>query len=120
MGLQPNRDASRELLEWGVEERAKIKADMDVLDQRLKNVNSAVLATMIRLEMKSYQHTLGTLSFRDASESHGIDKSKLIEALVGSGLSAEKVGEIIAAADKVTKRPATVSFTPDRSEKDGT
>ena len=109
---------SKDLLEWGVAERVAIKKDMDKLEVRLKNVNSALLATMEAIGLKSYKHELGTLGWKAASVSYGIDKDKLMEALLLSGLSADKTKEIMGAASKEIKRQASVSFTPYKG-KDG-
>ena len=115
----PSINHSHDLLEWGITERAAIKQEMDKLNLRLKNVNSAVLSTMERLKMKSFKHGLGTMTWKAASESHGIDKDKLIVAMLSAGIDAAVVDGILKAADKVIQRPASVAFTPDRSGPDG-
>jgi len=115
----PSLNHSHDVLEWGISQRDAIKKDMDILDARLRNVNAAILSTMTECNIKTFKHELGTLSWKDASVSHGIDKDKLVVTLLASGLSAEKVAEIMAAAGKESKRPASVAFTPDRREKDG-
>ena len=109
----------KEVLEWGIKERVEIKGEMDKLDLRLKNVNSAILSTMERTGMATFRHPLGTITYKKAGETHSLDKVKLMEALLGSGLSADKVKEIMEAADKPGERKASVSFTPDRGGDDG-
>ena len=104
---------SHEVLVWGIRERSVIKKEMDHLNLRLENVNQALLAVMRDLNMKNFQHAdFGTLVLKAAVEAHGIDKAKLVEAMLGAGVDAEKVKEIMAAADKPTTRKASVSYTP--------
>jgi len=106
---------SHDLLEWAISERWEIKQAIDKLELRLKNVNNAAVATMTKLNMKSFKSDLGSLALKEGGISHGIDKGKLTEALLSSGLSAEKVAEIMEAADKPSIRQPSIAFTPDRT-----
>jgi hypothetical protein len=110
---------SHDLLEWAISERWEIKQAIDKLELRLKNVNSAAVATMTKLNLKSFKSDLGSLALKEGGVSHGIDKVKLTEALLSSGLSAAKVAEIMEAADKPTVRQASIAFTPDRTPANG-
>ena len=110
---------SHDLLEWAISERWEIKQAIDILELRLKNVNSAAVATMSKLNMKSFKSDLGVLSYKDGGITHSLDKDKLTMALLSSGLSAEKVAEIMAAADKPGVRQPSVAFTPDKGPASG-
>ena len=105
-----------DLLEWAISERYEIKLVMDKLETRLKNVNSAAVATMESLKIPSFKNDLGTLCLKEGGVSHRIDKGKLAEALLGFGLSADKVAAIMEAADKTSIRQSSVAFTPDRTD----
>lgn len=104
------KDTLVDMLEWGIRQRAELKETADLLVDRLSAANKSIFWAMQQLEIATYTTELGTLTCKQPTTTSSLSRDKLRAAMLGAGLSAEKVAEIVEAATEVRPRAGSIDF----------
>lgn len=105
-----------EVLRWATKARAELKGKIDALNAQVKTVNETAQKALVEAGIQKWSDNAGTISIEAGGEVATLKKDKLIYAMLGSGIPAEKVEAIIEAGTVVTQRAASVKFRPSKPE----
>lgn len=93
---------SEDLLNWAIQEKAQIKAQMTVLKEEDDKINRILMQALDSEGSKSAKSVFGTVTLKEVTR-ETIDKKKLPEELVKRGIPAETIAQAIKAATKVSQ-----------------